>query len=59
MSERDAIVKWALDRGLFIIADEIYDQLVYEPNKPSSIIVWWKQYRTASPSSTALPRASP
>ena len=42
--ERDAIVKWALDRGLFIIADEIYDQLVYEPNKPSSIIVWWKQY---------------
>mgnify|MGYP000358606607 CR=1 FL=1 len=23
--ERDAIVKWALDRGLFIIADEIYD----------------------------------
>lgn len=34
----------ALDRGLFIIADEIYDQLVYEPNKPSSIIVWWKQY---------------
>lgn len=44
MSERDAIVKWALDRGLFIIADEIYDQLVYEPNKPSSIIVWWKQY---------------
>ena len=44
VSERDAIVKWALDRGLFIIADEIYDQLVYEPNKPSSIIVWWKQY---------------
>ena len=37
-------MKWALDRGLFIIADEIYDQLVYEPNKPSSIIVWWKQY---------------
>ena len=44
VSERDAIVKWALDRGLFIIADEIYDHLVYEPNKPSSIIVWWKQY---------------
>ena len=44
VEERDAIVKWALDRGLFIVADEIYDQLVYEPYKPSSIIGWWKQY---------------
>ena len=44
VEERDAIVKWALDRGLFIVADEIYDQLVYEPYKPSSLIGWWKQY---------------
>lgn len=44
VAERDAIVRWALDRGIFIIADEIYDQLVYDPNKPASIISWWKQY---------------
>lgn len=44
VEERDVIIQWALDRGLFIIADEIYDQLVYEPNKPASIIGWWKQY---------------
>ena len=59
VSERDAIVKWALDRGLFIIADEIYDQLVSSPTSRRASSSGGSSTRTASPSSTALPRASP
>ena len=53
VSERDAIVKWALDRGLFISADEIY------PTSRRASSSGGSSTRTASPSSTALPRASP
>lgn len=42
--ESDAIVRWALDRGLFIVADEIYDQLVYAPKKPHSLAAWWEKH---------------
>lgn len=28
---------WALDRDIFIVSDEIYDQLVYAPAKPASM----------------------
>ncbi len=40
----DEIVKWAIDKGLFIISDEIYDQLVYPPATPTSIAKWLKEY---------------
>lgn len=33
----DAIMAWALDRDVFIVSDEIYDRLVYEPAKPASM----------------------
>lgn len=33
----DAIMDWALDRDIFIVSDEIYDQLVYAPAKPASM----------------------
>jgi aspartate aminotransferase len=39
--ELDALVEWALDKGLFVISDEIYDQLIYEPAKPASLAAWW------------------
>ncbi len=40
----DEIVKWAIDKGLFIISDEIYDQLVYPPATPTSIAKWLKEF---------------
>ena len=33
----DAIMAWAVSRGIFIVSDEIYDRLVYEPAKPASM----------------------
>ncbi len=36
----DRIIEWALGKGLFIISDEIYDQLVYSPAEPTSACKW-------------------
>lgn len=33
----DAIVEWAVSRNIYIVSDEIYDRLVYEPAKPASL----------------------
>ncbi len=33
----DAIVDWAVSRDIFVVSDEIYDRLVYEPAKPASL----------------------
>jgi len=33
----DAIVEWAVARDVYIVSDEIYDRLVYEPSKPASL----------------------
>ena len=43
-TEIDAIMQWALDRNIFVVADEIYDQLVYEPAASASVVGWWKKY---------------
>ncbi|QLA14744.1 pyridoxal phosphate-dependent aminotransferase [Desulfolutivibrio sulfoxidireducens] len=40
-AELDAIAAWAFSRDVFILSDEIYDQLVYEPAKPASMAGWW------------------
>ncbi len=40
-AETDAILEWALDKGLFVISDEIYDQLVYDPAESVSAVHWW------------------
>lgn len=42
--ESDAIMQWALDHEIFVIADEIYDQLVYSPAQPASVSLWWEKY---------------
>lgn len=36
----DQIVKWAIDKGIFVVSDEIYDQLVYPPAKSASVSKW-------------------
>lgn len=38
--EMDEIVEWALNKDLFVISDEIYDQLVYHPAQRTSVISW-------------------
>ncbi len=40
----DEICNWALSRGLFVISDEIYDQLVYPPAGPTSIAKWLGEF---------------
>ncbi|NLW80246.1 MAG: pyridoxal phosphate-dependent aminotransferase [Desulfovibrionales bacterium] len=41
-TQLDAIATWAVDKGIFVIADEIYDRLVYAPAQPASLSPWWE-----------------
>jgi len=41
--ELDAIATWAFSRGVFVLSDEIYDQLVYPPAQPASMAGWWEK----------------
>lgn len=35
------IMRWALARNIFVLSDEIYDQLVYPPARMTSAITWF------------------
>lgn len=39
----DEIASWAEKHGVFIISDEVYDRLVYEPAKPASLSKYWER----------------
>ncbi len=41
--EVDAILEWCLAHEVFVLADEIYDQLVYDA-APVSASKWWEQH---------------
>ena len=43
-NELDAIMKFAMERKIFVLADEIYDQLVYPPAVMKSAITWFAKY---------------
>lgn len=43
-AEFTAIMDWALARGIFVLSDEIYDQLVFAPAKITSAIGWFARY---------------
>lgn len=43
-AEADAIARWALDNKIVLIADEIYDQLVYAPAKHATFAKWWEKH---------------
>lgn len=43
-AEFTAIMDWALARGIFVLSDEIYDQLVFAPAKMTSAIGWFARY---------------
>lgn len=43
-AEADALAKWAMDNKILLVADEIYDQLVYAPAKHATFSTWWEKY---------------
>lgn len=45
-SEREfmQIMHWALERNIFVLSDEIYDQLVFEPAQVTSAITWFAHH---------------
>ncbi len=43
-AECAAIVEWAVRHDIFIISDEIYDQLVYAPARPAGLATWWERF---------------
>ena len=42
--ELDILASFALDKGIFLVSDEIYDQLVYPPAAPATLSRWWERY---------------
>ena len=40
----DEIARWARSKGIFIISDEVYDRLVFEPAKPSTLSGLWQRH---------------
>jgi aspartate aminotransferase len=43
-AELDAVARWALDRNVIVVSDEIYDQLVYAPAEKVSFSPWWQKH---------------
>lgn len=43
-AQLDAIAAWAVEKGVFVISDEIYDRLVYAPARPASLAPWWQRH---------------
>lgn len=42
--EIDALAAWTLEKGIILIADEIYDQLVYAPAEHGTLSGWWQKH---------------
>ena len=42
--EIDSIAAWALQNNIFVISDEIYDQLIYDSDSPAGMAKWFEQY---------------
>lgn len=43
-AEFNALMEWAIGRGLCVLSDEIYDQLVFPPARMTSAISWFARY---------------
>lgn len=42
--ETAALIEWALEHDIMVVADEIYDQLVYPPARVAGASPWWERY---------------
>ncbi len=40
-SKLEELAEWAVSRNIFVICDEVYDQLVYPPAEPASLCSFW------------------
>lgn len=56
-AEVDAIMSWAVDSGVFVISDEVYDRLVYAPAQPSTCAKWFEKHPDKVAISGALSKA--
>lgn len=43
-AELDALAEWAVQAGIMLVSDEIYDQLVYTPEGHASLCGWWRKH---------------
>lgn len=43
-AQMNAIMEWAMARNIFVVSDEIYDQLVYAPAERVSLAPWWQKH---------------
>ena len=42
--ELEKLAMWAIERGLIVLSDELYDQLYYNDNGPISLITLWRKH---------------
>lgn len=42
--ETAALIEWAVEHDIVVVADEIYDQLVYPPARAGGASPWWEKY---------------
>ena len=59
VEEVEAIGRWAVERGIWVITDEIYEHLTYGDNTFSSMPRSYPTCRTSASCSTAWPRPTP
>ncbi len=43
-AQLDAIAAWAVQKGVFVISDEVYDRLVFAPAQPATLSGWWRAH---------------
>ncbi len=44
LEKLEELARWAVSRNIFVICDEVYDQLVYPPAEPASLCSFWTRH---------------
>ena len=57
--ELTAIGQWALEHGVWVITDEIYEHLLYDGAQTTHVVSWFPSSPSRRSSSTAWPRPTP
>ena len=57
--EVEAIGRWAVEHGIWVVTDEIYEHLTYGEHAFHSMPRWCPSWPTGASSSTAWPRPTP
>jgi len=43
-AELDALLEWSFEHDVFVVSDEVYDQLVYAPAVAASVVPWFSRF---------------